>query len=174
MKTNEEIQALAKLITHYGPELIPDKGECARGVIGRDAAFKASYIPFFYWDENGDGDVMEKLKPIFDDKKCSLFLYPPHGDITWATWILFNEEKNMIEKKGITIEFVIEYNDNIEVCYNPGPEEVTEAATKELREILGIDQNVKSEYIEKQIRIHNLNSFNSMYSYYSEEMYHII
>lgn len=149
-----ETEALVKVMNHFGADVTTTiEGELV-----------ASHIPFVHPIDPEDPSC-ETTEPVYDDEKYSLIVYPPYASdcypITWAKWAIFisdtprRERDEKTVESGIAIDFIDRYHKHM--CQYNIP--TTKGLEEELREILGIDKDVKSEYIAKQIRIRTIRRF---------------
>jgi hypothetical protein len=136
-----ETEAIVKVMNHCGGVEVTTTIE---------GELRASHIPF----DDRDKTTCES-KPSYDDEMYALFVYPPsvndYFHVTWATWaVVDTARKRGIVECGTAIDFIT----RCELNYSSrkGNEE-------DLRKILGIDKWVKSEYIDKQLRIQSIQNF---------------
>ncbi|BAG84068.1 hypothetical protein [Candidatus Azobacteroides pseudotrichonymphae] len=144
-----ETEALVKVMNRFGA----DVGTTIEGEL------LASHIPFVHLIDPED-PTCKTTEPVYDDEKYSLIVYPPDASdyypTTWAKWAIFSythRKRDKIVDSGIAIDFIERYHKHM---HRYGSIPATKELGEELREILGIDKDVKSEYIAKQIRIRSI------------------
>jgi hypothetical protein len=157
-----ETEALVKVMNHFGADVTTTiEGELV-----------ASHIPFVHPIDPEDPSC-ETTEPVYDNEKYSLIVYPPDASdyypTTWAKWAIFSDtpiERDKIVDSGIAIDFIERYHKHM---HRYGFIPTTKRLEEELREILGIDKDVKSEYIAKQIRIRSIRRIHIIQRFYPYE-----